>query len=217
MLTMRFVLAHDPERFGTGWRPAHQPDFDPTGGMGVAHDVLEHFPGDDGSLKDELQAFGAILLIRVEHGDLDPKSLAVEFPDLMSKLFHGDTWLEAAPRTRLLSDDLEMFMARALIEARKQVAEFLYDDDLTYEDKIDWFNEQVPHIMGWMRVGYRRARRRYRNAYSYHDLPALFGEIARMADQELKECDGRLGTELTIRVSTVRSIVRCSVREPDDY
>src|SRR5687768_11443869 len=112
MLSMRFVLDYDSERSGTGWRPEHQPDFDPMQGMGVAHDLLEHFPDDDAGVERELQAFRSILLIRVEHGDLDPRSLATEFPDIMAKLHYNETDLvRRAPRTRPLQEGLEEFLS----------------------------------------------------------------------------------------------------------
>lgn len=63
-----FTYAEHKEYGHWGWLDKSKPHFEPITGIGVIHDVVEHFPGGDGGIEDELQAFGAMWLIRGQNG-----------------------------------------------------------------------------------------------------------------------------------------------------
>jgi len=53
------------DQSGVGWLMIGAPStYFPIGGMGVAHDLLEHRPTDSGTIEEELQALGAMIYIR---------------------------------------------------------------------------------------------------------------------------------------------------------
>jgi len=56
-----FEVAEHEEYGSLGFKPSWYPKGDPLGGMAVAHDILEHFPKDDGSAEGEYMALGASL------------------------------------------------------------------------------------------------------------------------------------------------------------
>ncbi len=49
MIVRRFVRQHHEEYGFDGWRPQWIPHFDPSEGLGVAHDTLEHVLHDAGT------------------------------------------------------------------------------------------------------------------------------------------------------------------------
>lgn len=54
-----------------GWVLNSTPAFEPSAGMGLAHDIIEHKFKDKGTLEDEIQAIGALVFTRIESGFLN--------------------------------------------------------------------------------------------------------------------------------------------------
>lgn len=68
MIHTVFEWREDREFGHDGWILKGFPNFNASGGQGIAHDTLEHFKKGDGSLAHEMLAFGAIIFIRGETG-----------------------------------------------------------------------------------------------------------------------------------------------------
>lgn len=168
---VEFVCEEDEERGYFGWRQAGQSGFDPVPGLGVAHDLLEHFPGGTDSMADEFQAFGAAMFVRYDGcytGWSHNHSFAHHMSDLEDVLkpaIQSGYRLEPPPPTRPLEEHHERELERYVVNARKGAANAceiwgpLPDDDI---------EQIVTDSVGWIRTGYRRARRRYQRYYASH-------------------------------------------------
>jgi hypothetical protein len=145
---------------------------------------MEHVPGDQGTVEDELQALGAILLVRASVG----------------------WWRESCVRT-LLGEQLVGLALHAESEPFKYpgAVSNVYAQKLKNSD-VDWdilgasyhmskiartYAKSSPELVesyrqscvSWMRRGYRRAHRRYRGVQPY-ELSATFETIR----SEVKLC-----------------------------
>jgi hypothetical protein len=170
-----------------GWRLQGQPDFDPLGGMAVAHDILEHFPHGDGSPADELQALGASLWLR--DGYSAGENVGSDLPEVMAHVIYQDMRLGTPPTTRPCDADGEINIA---IKCMMREAEY---QDAEWKRSVGRYKSE---IRGWMRIGYRRVQRRYRNVYQGEMLSA-FQQIETEADKYLKYAEEgqRLEVQLT--------------------
>jgi len=209
MKTYKFIVAKH-EEFGTlGLRPAWYPNGDPLSGKAAAHDILEHFPKDDGSAEGELMALGASNYVRGDGGYNngyryynrveDPGS---EIPDVWSRLVNreGRTALKSCGVAREGMAD-----ARAMIDyGRNDFRERFGDEAPSTNDK---------EVMArWVARGYVKAQRRYRRVIGDAcALGELFTRIERGADAALKRAEE--GEEMLIYVN----IKRCEVRIDCDY
>jgi len=112
MKAYRFAVAEHAEFGGLGLVPKWYPTGDPLGGMAAAHDILEHFPNDDGSTEGELQALGAAIWVRGEGGvtfdshggryfDLE-RDIPADFPEIWRHHAerHNSRWIDKPPRCR---------------------------------------------------------------------------------------------------------------------
>lgn len=200
MKIYRFTIK-EHEEYGTiGLAPAWYPNGDPLDGMGAAHDILEHFPNDDGSTEGELQALGASIFIRGDgnwfngyrHYD-ELRDPAGDFPQIIRLHFDRNaSAIKTAPHCN--DKDLSARMFAVMMSARKLVRDENRDggDDFT---KQEWRN-----VAGWMTQGYRRAERRYRE-HSAYDVAALFDTIATRLNDALKENEHFEGAEIKVRVN----------------
>lgn len=195
------------EAFGEkGARPIDMPGADPLGGMAVAHDVLEHFPNDDGSVAAELRALGAALYVRGASGVFyrnggvrsQEDAIAVEFPDLYRHLVYEGYELARPPRTCRVDEMEEVFdecITKGFRNIRDQEEK---DTRKEFLDRSLW--------LGWLRIGYRRAERRFRRV-GYHEAGAMFTKIETWADKFLKHAEE--GDRFAVSVSLARRTVKC--------
>lgn len=214
LITMRFNAAMN-ESWGTlGWIPENAPStYYPIGGMGVAHDVLEHAPGDTGTPQEELQAFGAMLLVRGEGGYWHQYSPSIykepseqihtELVEVVGMEFRGiQDGVGVPPRRRKpLPDQVREWIGETKKLAR-QVAlrkNDDYSDELWTPTQLRSFLDRVP---GWMTQGYLLAEARFAG-HPPHDLAACFHYIERRADEELKHAEVGIGQQLHVRVLAV--------------
>jgi len=124
-ITKTFVIEEHEEFGGLGLRPVDVPHADPLGGMATAHDMLEHFPGDDGGVEAELMALGATIFVRAEPGyfhnrigNPDPaKNLAADFPEIARHDIHEGFGLRDPGRTCRVEDCAEGMITDAVREA----------------------------------------------------------------------------------------------------
>lgn len=205
MYSVRFVWREDQDYGGEGWAPKKFPEFNIVQGVGLAHDALEHFADDDGSLHGELQAFGAMIHVRWlggwhymigNPGIYTPAvNMANDFIQFMYTILSGEE-LKAAPKTYrcrgVYGKDVEKIIDETLIEARKLVLSELDDEDAARI--IELWNDFRDNARSWMRIGYRRAFRRFGDTSD--ELPYVFKSIA----DSVENFHGSYGDELVVQV-----------------
>lgn len=189
MIRKAFALVEHFEFGSIGLQPLDMPHADPLGGMAVAHDILEHFPGDDGGVEAELQALGASLWVRNldeyyhQKGQFrtDPaENIAADFPELWSHVWEGfELRLTGKGRSRLDDSEADEIILRACDLGVK----YIRDNGGGGLPNLDY---QIA-MKRWMRVGYRRARARFRGI-DRSELVWLFMEIERRAQRVIEQC-----------------------------
>jgi len=203
VIVRRFVAKVHPDYGTLGWQPTWMPEADPLGGMAVAHDVLEHFPGDRGDAQGEFEALGAALWVRGQGHwwatytpqiYTDPgHNLGAEYPDILMHVAYEGHGLE--PPKALGSRPLDAEVEEWISEAWRTGRDGLEAGDPLFEPELE------PIVRQLVRRGYRRARRRYRGCSPW-DLAWLFDQIRRRAEEERdrrEEADEQ-GAELVVRV-----------------
>lgn len=209
MISKHFILEEHAEYGSIGLRPLDMPHADPLGGMAVAHDLLEHFPGDDGGVEAELQALGASLYVRdLDHYYLQRPShrsdaaenIASDFPELWNHVWEGFS-LEVPAKGRR---GLECYEAEDAIQrAVAKGCRYIYDSNGETVSA-----ESRKAMIRWMRIGYRRAQRRFKGVMR-DELVWMFTEIERRAQRVIDQCGKMFQEGETIRVTV--DIRRCNV------
>ena len=171
MISFLFDVAEHEEYGTVGLRMAGKPHFEPIGGMGVAHDMLEHFRDDPGTLSGELEALGASLFVRGEHYYSD-KGQYVREPwqnisgEFIQQVYHCENRDEYELRDggnhRKLDDEWAEDQIRKTVREGFRLVRSDLDDDRLPTWLTRWDRRRI--LMGWMRRGFRRARRRYAKA-----------------------------------------------------
>ncbi|CAO3459659.1 hypothetical protein [Azospirillum argentinense] len=171
---MHLTFVAEERESWVGLRPAHMPFFDPVGGMGAAHDLMEHGRRDNGSIEAEMMAFGAMIHVRADAGwwcerrtvNTDPAwHMGGEFPEIWER--DHDLLVPEPPPTRRAEDWVENLIDRCWREARRSTAERMLElleetEEAEAWEAVDRMLGSTPdRFLGWMRLGYRRARRRY--------------------------------------------------------
>ncbi len=194
---MKYVFTCDRhEEFGSnGWRLKTQPDFDPLGGMAVAHDILEHFPGGDGSPSDELMALGASLHVRdgYHQNGSAGYNIGGDLPELMRHVFYENMSLRPAPITKPCDAEVEAEISAAL-DVLETDLEYWSDD----QEIRTTIKRYYADMRGWMRLGYRKAKKRFKGLRR-DQIQSLFYTIEHEADRVLKMAEE--GAELTVSVT----------------
>ncbi len=204
---MKYIFeAAEHEEYGLlGWRLQGHPTFEPLAGMAVAHDMLEHFPNDQGTPEDELQALGASLLVRGETyfatvGRLQTSPAYQMQGELLQLYFwavQNESSLEfESPGDVKVNADIDEILDDIITRNR----ETLESENLPDED-MDIFAspENMRRAKLWLAKGYNRALRRYKGV-DVDSLPYLFIDIEKKADKLLKVATE--GMLLTVKVNT---------------
>lgn len=195
MISMTFVCEKHQDSGELGWRPEHQSSFDPYRGMTVAHDVLEHFPNDQGDAEDEFMALGAALWIRGGGGywyrkmpgnmNQEGDHLSSDFEEIVRRL--EGRRLDACRSPKIDDSFAEEQLELCAREARRN----LRDAKLPTAD--------VDKAINWMRRGYRKAAKRFKHQ-SPDIVTSLFIDIEDAAEAALKDHDAMEGDKLIVRV-----------------
>lgn len=191
-------VCEEHEDYGMkGWREKRHPNFDPLGGLAVAHDVLEHFRDDDDGPAGELQAHGAMVWIRGMNGQfgnpiMSPAEVSVsEFPNIFRHWRDEDMNLPDPPRRNRPQDSAEREFIDDMIHhgRRLLMSEFLdHGGEVSDEDRASIradIEKFLVKARGWMLDGLAKVKKRYRKFQSY-DVALLFKRIEARADELLK-------------------------------
>lgn len=205
-----FVCAEHPEYGSNGWRLKSQPNFDPLGGMAVAHDCLEHF-NDSDQPADEFMALGASLFVRPSDyyegkGKIHTNPgvhIASDLPEIMRHIVNEGYTLPPAPRTRPVCGPVEHEMDTVFEEFQREMLNEYDGQELTPDEDTE------RSIRSYMRIGYRRAIRRYKGRQ--YEVTRLFNNIERAADKALTYAEAL--SELSIRIQFRRLDFTASVSE----
>jgi hypothetical protein len=192
MANARFAYETNEDSGILGWRLKKHPFFYPVGPEGLAHDILEHHPGDRGTVLEEIRAQGAFVFVEVQSGYLDETYQGSNsVPYLLASAIISTvrtsrwTWrcgtaLPKIPAT-VRNCPLEDENADETLLAVCKELENLWDGE--FDEEWLQFNDAIrprwPLILREMRNGYRFAKRRYWSAAQAGQLYDQIGEIAR--------------------------------------
>ncbi len=205
----KFTVAEHREYGSLGFKPSWYPAGDPLGGVAVAHDILEHFPKDDGSAEGEYQALGAALWIRGDsgyfqsRGNANPPAahLASDFP----MIWRIQGYVKECP---LVRDTVLMAQCREIV--RLGVKNIQEESSTTTPSAIAQEN-----IARWIAKGYKRAQKRYKDVGSWTVAEMLFRGIQEAADKALTHAEQ--GMELVVSVDFKNLEFRSFLDYPEEY
>ncbi len=161
-------------------------------GMGIAHDLLEHIngPSEIGGINDEMEALGALWYVRGQFGRLNSKgygsmytpeqNLASDVVRMFRDHVDGDQHVSYdSPRTRALNDgSAENSLLEVMDEADNDyIKEF--EPECRPEAHGAWPAYRA-ECLNRMRIGWRKAARKYPIAGEVNDL---FWEVERVIDK----------------------------------
>lgn len=211
MKSYQFAVETHPEYRNIGYTPLWYPNGDPYGGMTVAHDIMEHFPNDDGSAEGEFLALGCTIWLRGDSGYMQRKgnhsstidNIAAEFPEIWRAHTQNHERDSIIP-CELVDDDEAMEMCREIVKEGNA-----YIDEFSNES---WNKEDSEYIARYLASGYKRAQDIYPDNYTA--AFCLFKSIEEEADRLLNfaEC----GQILTVMVDIKRFTAQVELQYPED-
>lgn len=209
------------EEFGTiGLRPVDTPHADPLSGMAVAHDLLEHEPGDSFDVPGELKALGAMIVVRDfglywhNQGSHDPDPASHIVADLAEVYRHVVYERMALPGTpgalghRTLDDDEA---ERIVMDATRGKPFRDWFED--FEDDVYPRDREINTMRAWMRLGFRIARHRYRAQPGWR-LCEAFTQIENDADAFVRDYEDWPGLRVAFRLDLER--MRLTIEANED-
>lgn len=162
-----------------GWLMDDAPNsYVPVDGLGVAHDVMEHMPGDQGTFIEELQALGTIFLVRTTtEWARQTNACEVLGRQLLS--------LALVERHNPIEEPTTIPYIRTYPLRNKKVENYIQEtaEAMTsrarqYHDYDRLLVEGFRHAcIAWMRRGYRRSSKYYRGIRP-EELSATFDTIS---------------------------------------
>jgi hypothetical protein len=219
MIIRRFVREDDREYGVRGFRPLWIENANAFEGYGCAHDVLEHARNEPGPAEGECMAMGACVYVRALPGwwaeqwpnNVNPPEvhIASTIVDIMREVRYGTQRLPLPVTRRMRDDDVESAFDAILHEGCK----IWQGEAVDGGEETPLTSAELDAILAWMRIGYRRASRRY-GAIGGNGASYLFTQVAKAIDAELRRAGE--GMELTVRVNVPRCEVRTELRYPGD-
>ena len=220
MKTYKFTVKEHKELGMLGFAPQWYPNGDPLSGMAVAHDILEHFPNDEGEAEGEFMALGASYRIRGETGyfqrngnvNTPAQHLASDFPMIfdITEQQRGSTRIKPCLKKARVDPEIREMFQRIIEYAKEELAEQEREEVLYQEDE--------QHIINWLTLGYVKAEQRYswkKYRFDFYSLAhVLFQSIEEQADRLLKRAEE--GMELTVRVNLRQLEATCELDYAED-
>lgn len=216
MFQVKFEYREDEEFGGEGWIPSAYPHFNAASGFSLVHDVLEHFPEDDGDLAGELKAFGSMINVRYLGGwqpirgynyHTPAQNMGSELGQFLQELGYCSKELKSPPHTYKVEEYAECMIQDTLVEAKLSYFANL-DSEKEPIDRGD-IDKLLQEMASWMRIGYRQSVKRYYNACNC-ELSHLFTRMERA----VSKIGGDFGQELTVSVHPRRLEFSVDVRYP---
>lgn len=191
-----------------GWIMKGMETFDPVReGVGLAHDVLEHFNPTDTSIEGEFLAFGSMLYLRGEpdwwsgvHASVtDPGwAMSSDIAHFVAKTVKRDNSVATPPRHNKLGHEVEEIVTSTYLHAMRELR---YEADGTGQH---WqMRAELRKALGWMRVGYRKANRRWQ--LPIHERVHLFDIVAALKLPRSEDDDEGLIESVKVHVDARRS------------
>jgi hypothetical protein len=209
MANARFIYEENTDIGYRGWRLKRHPNFDATTPEGVAHDLLEHRPGDNGTVLEEVAAQGAFMYVQVESGLYferykGGRSVAENLADTVFQILRGSSWMRGS---RL--PDIPVPPVVSLPVSNQgadktflRVIDFLESD---WESEIDDpdFSFETILLPRWSlflhayRQGYRFAQQRYETPRQAANLFRNIADVATRAATHT-ETQAGVGAEMVL-------------------
>ena len=202
MMIYDYAVEFNSEFGSWGLVPTFMEHAEPGGGTVAAHDLLEHFPGDLDT-DNEAMALGAILHVRPYHlGNCGDPGYIIS-SDIAMLWFNENVWGELTDpgaSRRIRNEEVEEWIDSALHHAREEL-----------EGEEDFNPKWLDWARGWIRKGYRKARKRYPSMDSC-TLGWHFKKLAEKLDEALMEAASSCEVEnVIVRVKLVRKDMSFSV------
>ena len=164
--------------------------------MGTAHDCLEHFKGDTGSIDDEFQAFGCMLLVRGEQGYFRSpfyENIGSEVYNMWHYYKAENVPMKLAPKKLR---NLNVGILETIREAKRIMT---HEDEETYslKEAKDFYDSWAY----WMQIGYNRAKRKYK---SPGRVCSVFQMIEQQVDKILKFAEEGSEVHITYDIKNVK-------------
>lgn len=171
-----------------------KPEFDVAGNMTIAHDTVEHFRDDDGSVEHELMAMGAVMFGRVTMGLATENCMAEDLRYMYIYANDGSGIVEPCDYKRKIDDE---YFSPETLDDLCDDASVKIMDELECTDDSDTFNHIINFLTiakQWIAKGYYRAKRRFKYpdimtnlfnkvAYATKNVNGDFGDVLRVTYQ----------------------------------
>lgn len=171
-----------------------KPEFDVAGNMTIAHDTVEHFRDDDGSVEHELMAMGAVMFGRITMGLATENGMAVDLKYMYIYANDGSGIVEPCDYKRKIDDE---YFSPETLDDLCDDASVKIMDELECTDDSDTFNHIINFLTiakQWIAKGYYRAKRRFKYpeimtnlfnkvAYATKNINGDFGDVLRVTYQ----------------------------------
>lgn len=196
-------------------------------GRMIAHDVLEHVNGVQkiGACADELEAMGAVWYIRGQHGQLIPTVssrspqaiigddisqicidyIQREYPNTGRKIEKRKT------KEHCYDADFEDIIERGYESTMKGIQYYFEDEELN--EKREMIKEFFDVALGYLRTGYRKAERKYKNK----DVFGLFWKISETIDQFLRCNELFDGMQFTLHYGLKDGVCYANLVDETEY
>lgn len=171
-----------------------KPEFDVAGNMTIAHDTVEHFRDDDGSVEHELMAMGAFMFGRITMGLATENGMAEDLRYMYIYANDGSGIVEPCDYKRKIDDE---YFSPETLDDLCDDASVKIMDELECTDDSDTFNHIINFLTiakQWIAKGYYRAKRRFKYpeimtnlfnkvAYATKNINGDFGDVLRVTYQ----------------------------------
>lgn len=225
--TFRWVDDSQTKTGNSGWLPTwfDCESYDPSGGLGVAHDCLEHRFTDRGLWHQELMAFGAMIYARCLGGyfqqrvwSYDQDKQMVSLGDELADLFcqYPSLYLPTkVPKLRCrIPEDAAEWIDGIAAACVAEVLEAQEED--RYGTGIVTQKAYLERFKQWLEVGFDRAATRYAKASPYL-LHETFALVEELVDRRFSPNSEWYGHKLTLKITPERVMVESKLVEPYDY